>query len=214
MVRTALALLVLAAFLGSGLLHGVWTGRWGSAADLEACALRLQEVPMTIGDWDGYPLEEGELPHDLRGRTIARTYKNRLDGREVVFRLVCGRRGSMLFSHTPVDCFPAVGFVLMDEPVNESLAAEAGGGEFLRARFSKMNMPAPQHLEIHWSWSGDGSWRVPEYPRLVFADFPVLYKLYVARPLVSGGEPVDGNPGGDFLRAMLPQLNEVLFAGR
>jgi hypothetical protein len=212
MFRTTVAILVFLAFIGSGLLHGVWANRWGSDSDVEAYAQRLQDVPMTVGAWDGRPEDVGELPYDLRGRTLGRTYVNRIDGRVVVVRLVCGPKGTMLFNHTPLECFPAAGFAMVGKPAKWSLPADADWGEFLTARFSKADSPVPQHLELRWSWSGDGTWRVPEYPRVAFARFPVLYKLYVACPLVTGGEPLDGDPSEDFLRALLPLLKAALFA--
>ncbi len=49
---TALTLLVAA-----GVLHGLWSERWRPADALEAAAVRLEQVPLEIGDWQGKAID-------------------------------------------------------------------------------------------------------------------------------------------------------------
>src|SRR5207253_5526248 len=51
-------------------------------------------------------------------------------------------------------------------------------------------------------------------PRLTFARHAALYKLYVIRPLRSLDQPLQEDEEGlEFMRLLVPQLEEALFAG-
>jgi hypothetical protein len=63
-----------------------------------------------------------------------------------------------------------------------------------------------------WAWSGSGDWLVPESPRVAFAKYFGLYKLYITHDLVSPDEPLMTDPMLDFARALMPKLSEALFS--
>jgi len=65
-------------------------------------------------------------------------------------------------------------------------------------------------LRIRWSWSRGGSWQAPDNPRLTFAGSSVLYKLYVIVYMDDVKESVKEDPGNDFIRALLPELQKIM----
>src|SRR5262245_30731902 len=91
---------LLAAFLLlalSGIVHGLWTGRWGPSPDLRAAAARCEEVPATVGDWEGHPFELDRrvlAAAEVQGYA-SRRYVNRRTRESVSVLLVCGRPGPM-----------------------------------------------------------------------------------------------------------------------
>ena len=55
MYRTAQGAIALLLILGTGFVHGMWTGRWRVAHELEEAAARLEKAPGDIGDWKASP---------------------------------------------------------------------------------------------------------------------------------------------------------------
>ena len=37
--------------LATGVVHGFWTDRWGSAAEPQEAAAKLDDIPLAVGDW-------------------------------------------------------------------------------------------------------------------------------------------------------------------
>ena len=69
----------------------------------------------------------------------------------------------------------------------------------------------PARLRIYWGWSATGSWTAPDNPRLAFARFPVLYKLYVLREATASGGRPEADPCVEFLPRVLAELDKCLF---
>ena len=71
----------------------------------------------------------------------------------------------------------------------------------------------PSVLRIYWSWKGSKEWSAPDEPRWQFGGEPALCKLYVVRE--TSGAVVDptNDPGNDFLKLLLPQLDSLVFTG-
>lgn len=205
----AAALLLLAL---SGVVHGLWTGRWGPSPDLAGAAARCQQVPQTLGDWEGRPLEINQTQLEVAEVVghVARQYVNKHTGQRVSLILICGRPGPISV-HTPDVCYAGAGYAPVGDMERAGVPAVADGpaSEFLTLRFKKPGVAA-EPLRIFWAWSDRGPWRAPENPRLSFARAPVLYKLYVVRALGSPDEPLDGDPCQDFLRVLVPELQKCL----
>jgi hypothetical protein len=67
----------------------------------------------------------------------------------------------------------------------------------------------PVEQEVFWSWSADGRWLTPNYPRLTFASYPILYKLYVVRTL--GDDEKGGSEASvAFLQLLLPEVERCV----
>jgi hypothetical protein len=207
MTRTILSALALLVLLASGVVHGLWTGRWGATGEPAAWAARLADVPRTIGDWDGQDVAFDAKSLQVAEVTgyLARTYVHRRTGAAVEVVLVCGRPGPIAV-HTPDVCLRGSGHRLVGEPQKYGKAP----AEFWTARFRK-DGATPTDLRIFWAWDVGDGWRASASPRLDFARHPALYKLYVVRLQTAAEEPLDRDPCTDFLPLLLPELERALF---
>jgi hypothetical protein len=177
----AMNLAAFALLVGAGLVHGRLTDRWGISGALAEAVARLDRVPRSIGDWEGRDVAMDRRQIDRAGIQgfLSRSYRNVRDGREATVLLVCGRPGQIAV-HTPDVCYRGAGY----EPSSAPAPGTVGTGvdrpaEFLKARFCKTSAPVPDALDILWSWNARGAWEVPANPRLGFASYPALYKIYV-----------------------------------
>jgi hypothetical protein len=211
MLRLFSMLFLFAVVLGSGIAHGVWSGRWNISDGPERAAAHLSEVPLTVGDWDGRVSELS--PRHMRVAELSGAhvceFVNRRTGSVVSTLLVCGRPGPVSV-HTPEVCYGGAGY----EPIasrarytNASLPAAA----FWVCDFQKPQAATPDRLRIFYAWNAQGTWAAPENPRLAFFRQPALYKFYVIRKLAKADESLEGDPAVDFLENFLPQLDKRLF---
>jgi hypothetical protein len=194
----------------SGLVHGLWTQRWGTPVEFSAAAARLQEFPLDVGDWEGGPIE---LDAEVMARAEAagyvwRVFRHRTKG-EVNMLLICGRPGPISV-HTPEVCFPGSGLSLNAEPDRWTLKFKnAADAQFLVARFHKSG-PARQWLRVFWSFTDGNGWQAPNNPRVTFARAGILYKLYLMRDMMKVDESVKDDPANELLRVLLPELDKYL----
>src|SRR5438270_8294606 len=84
----ALVLLVL-----TGLVHGLWTGRWHTDTDLEDAAASVQTVPLILGDWQGRPEKSDAEAFQQAGAAGYWVRRYEHNGEEVTVVLMCGRAG-------------------------------------------------------------------------------------------------------------------------
>jgi hypothetical protein len=197
----------------SGLLHGWWTQRWQESRALEDAVIRLDDVPMTVGAWRGNDeaLDAEQVSHAGLAGGWMRRYVQPQTGTTLTVLLLCGQPGPTAV-HTPEWCYRGVGY-LPDRPERQTLPLppDQPPAECWVGQFRKQDGVVWAGLRIHWSWSSTGAWRAPDYPRLAFARYPVLFKLYVVRELSLPGETADEDPVTGFLEDFLPQLNACLF---
>jgi hypothetical protein len=208
-------LIALTLVLGSGAVHGIWSGRWSPSRVLETRAAELKCVPSVVGDWKGTDME-------LDARTlqvarlagyVMRRYQNP-KGDVVTAMLVCGLPGPVAV-HTPEICYPGNGFEQVADAVKQPVApGESGHDEFWSVDFHKAGPAVPEDLRVLYSWNAGKSWSTSENPRLEFAGEPALFKLYVVRIKGAAARPEGDDPGVDFLRQFLPVLRGCLFASR
>jgi hypothetical protein len=206
--------LALVILLGSGVVHGLWTDRWQTAAGTAPFVARLADVPRSLGEWDG---EDVELPakHLEVGEIdgyLARTYVNRRTGGGVSMTLLCGRPGPIAV-HTPDVCYAGNGLELMAPPAKHVVTDPVTGEpvEFWVAQFRGGDAGVPTYLRVFWSWDPDGHWRASTSPRLDFARYPALYKMYVSHRMASPDEPLAKDPCTELLPRLLPELRRALF---
>jgi hypothetical protein len=202
----AVALVVL-----SGVVHGFWTGRWSGAAQADVAA-RLDAIALDLGDWQGQKVESN--PSVGMAGVLDRRYVNRATGRVVTVYLVCGRPGPVAV-HTPDVCYGASGYEVTDlGPQTVRPAAGATDGAKMQAvRVVKKKAAEQIAQRVYWSWSAAGTWEVPDNPRLTFARYPLLYKLYLIHDLARSDEPLEDDPCLDLMRQLQPELKKSLFPG-
>lgn len=214
--RAVAALISAALLFGSGIVHGTLTHRWQTATRSDGPESRLQLVSRTIGDWDSQDSKISDAERKISGLThdLARTYTNRRTGDAVKVVLMCGPTGPIAV-HPPTAGYRGAGYQQSGatrETVID-LAKEGGARHvFAIADFYQSTRPEQAQPRIYWAWSADGTWSVPQSPRLAFASTPVLFKLYVTceRPL--GAQKVQTSPIDDFLRLLLAEVQQQVFS--
>jgi Protein of unknown function (DUF3485) len=201
----------LALVLGGGLVHGLWTNRWGDTHDLEEAAARLTGVPLDIGPWKGrdLPLDSERLARAEAAGYLHRDYTDPQTKQTISVVLLCGRFGPLAV-HTPDVCYGGAGYQMVGSPRRLRLSAKPQAAEVWTTCFHKPNSPdAP--LRVFWTWSAGKGWLAPDLPRWAFRMEPVLFKLYAAHEMSRVDDPAEDDPCVAFLRAWLPQLDRRLF---
>jgi len=207
---TATAVVVL-----SGLVHGLWSNRWGGTEALDRAVARLEAIPWaeidrklrTTGAWVG---EDGSLPEEQLVQAQLSGYHLRRyaspEGGEVTVLLMCGRPGPVAV-HTPDICYRGAGYLLVKEESYPAKEAPFG----LLGRFKSTQPLTPGGLAILWTWNAAGTWEAPANPRWRFAAYSALYKLYVVCPTPSTDGVFQDDPRARFMQQLLPELQRALF---
>jgi hypothetical protein len=196
----------------TGYLHGRWTGRWHFAGDVQDAVARLDAVPHKIGDWEGEDAELDAQQREVSGGDgfLVRRFTNSL-GTKITVLIVCGRPGPVSV-HSPEVCYQAVG-AIVNAPESRTIEFpephDDATFKVIRVQNAE-DQVLPTRLEVFWTWNAHGKWETPSSPRLTFARYPYLYKLYVIRTVERGEEDAD-NPTPDFLKLLLPELEKALF---
>jgi hypothetical protein len=214
-VVAAAALLLL-----SGLVHGLWTDRWRSSEGLVEAVARVDQVPLTVGDWEGRTLGPPDTDPEAFAQAGAlgywtRSYVNRRTGKEVTAILMCGQRSRMAV-HTPEVCYRAAGYEQVDAAVPYVVMvagdAAAEAAEFRTTLFSRPGGgPGAKRLRVLWGWNAGGDWQAPAGDaRWTFRGVPFLYKLYVVHDVTGPSGPREDDAGVAFLKRLVPELRHTL----
>jgi hypothetical protein len=207
----------------TGVVSGIWTGRWAPSLVVEKAAARLDNVPLKIGDWEGEAEEFNVQDYKAAGIRggLVRRYRNHQTGDEVTLMIVCGKPGPISV-HKPEDCYPAAGYRLLSERIATPIqpGQDEPPSHFWTWHMGKLDGPVPRLLNVTYAWSEDGTWQAPERdPRFAFAAAPVLYKMYAVREVPpSANAPDEANtrlsdddPAIQLLEEVIPELRRVLF---
>jgi hypothetical protein len=212
MTRLVVPIIALAAVLGTGLVHGFWTGRWESGEEAARAGALLRQLPLHLGDWKGQELEPDPREVGHVSGYLYRRYVNQRSGASVAVILASGRPGPVSI-HTPDVCYVASGYdsahwQTFAPPLDRALPP----AEFKTAHFVKTKSAGQTHVRVCWSWNAGGTWMVPDNPRLAFAQYPVLYKIHMVRELTSANEPLDDDPSLNLLRLLLTEFHNSVLA--
>ncbi|MEK6233519.1 MAG: EpsI family protein, partial [Planctomycetales bacterium] len=193
-------LVLVAATLSSGALHGTLSRRWGNSQEARIIADRLATLPPSL---DGWELEnEAELdPEALRmlqcDGYAKRVYRHAETGRTAHVAVLVGPAGPMV-AHTPEICFSTRDYVME----SKRKRVEVGDGSRLwTTRFRSHSLDG-ERVQVYFGWTGDGVWSAPDHPRLAFGGQPWLVKIQAAVNASSVGEADE--TGDQFLRSLLP----------
>jgi len=208
----ALALIVVTTFQ-----QGVWSERWGAFPEMEEFGQRVKDVPMSIGDWVGKPLQEmDKKTMEMAGAVAAlsREYSHRITGQTINMHIVCGRMQDV-FYHTPDRCYPAAGFSQDGALTKDTIyiGPNKTPAEFKTTKYIKSSHGSKTStaLQIMWSWSADGPWQTPESPKLAYAGRRALFKIYIEHPVVPGELASQTPPGAQFAEAAMAEITKAFF---
>lgn len=210
-----------AIIIGTGVLHGHRTNRWGIDQVLEDATARLDHVPTKIGNWNGTDQDVGSsvLGRAEANRILARNYVNEKTGAKISTLIVCGRPGPVAV-HTPDICFQGAGRKMMNNPEQMTAALNektenSQSVQFMTADFHRPEDAIPLRQRVHWTWSADGNWIAPKSnARGEFMWQSKLYKLYIVRTVTpdEGSEDEDAvDPSIAFAELFIPALDKALF---
>jgi Protein of unknown function (DUF3485) len=203
---------LLIALVGVGIAHGFWTNRWSPDEVTPEQMATMETLNSQIGVWQGRTIPRESVREALADTTecLQRRYVNNLDGSACSIVLTRGRPGPMVIKHLPTECYPSNGFEIVGSP-KRFLTSNKIADEFWVATFKKTGEAYPVTVRVFWSWSGDGQWRAPDQPRMTFAKFQSIYKLYVVQTLFAEAEPIERAPIRDFIAALTNETRETLF---
>jgi hypothetical protein len=198
--------------VAGGAVHRSWRGDWDNAPAVAEAVAKIDHIPLAIGSWQGQPLQldAGDAARAGYAGASWRRYVDTETGAVVSVLVVCGRPGP-LSVHTPDVCYGGAGFTMLEEPVRAPFAVPGKpAAAFWTARFGKPANPGLAPLRIYWAWYAGEQWEAPDNPRLAFARFPVLYKLYVVSTTSAGSPTGDRDACAEFLQQLLPALEKTL----
>jgi hypothetical protein len=210
-----LSFLLCASLLCVGVVHGIWTDRW-LAPDDEQVVQELEKLPLRLGNWQGETLASNSANEAIpeSRRNLVRRYVNRADGSVADILLGRGRPGPMLMYHTPPECYPAAGFEMVSPPKRFLSQSEEAGkpDEFWVATFKKTKGADLTTVRVYWSWSATGQWLASESPRMTFARYPLIYKMYVVQNIPHENVDVIESPVHDLMKKMTKATRETFFS--
>ncbi len=198
--------------LVTGYLHGKLTNRWGYSATLQASIDKLDQLPLTLDQWEGTIVTKDIEPQTTRfsGAFVVANFVQRQTGDAVSVTLVCGRPGPLSL-HPPSICFPAHGYTEKSRPAKMVIPLKGGDVEMLAADYERERPTGAEQIHIRWCYGYDGQLGNPDNPRVTLASRPAVYKLYASRAGLGNRFTTTEDPLQPFLAAFLPELKKVLF---
>ncbi len=197
--------------LTTTLLHGQWTNRWDETAGSTFSKLLLAQLPSRLGGWQG--AEAREQPATAQQPySCARHFRHARSEETVIVSLISGLPADVA-THTPDVCYPGSGYTMKSAKQRETITlADGRVVQCWRADFAKDSATGTERLRVRWTWSMDGRWEAPDFPRLYyatrFADTSVLQKLYIVHPVQDETEHNSEYP--EFIQQLFQQLNPLL----
>jgi hypothetical protein len=202
--------------LASEVLHGRWTDRWQTSLEPEASCAKLpkQDEPLIVGSWTGHP----GAPLDAQDMVIGEIagYFNQgfthPRGYAVNVLIVCGRPGPIAV-HTPEVCLGGEGFTQARPRVRQVIPLPPPGkpADFWVGQFYRNEGGLRKDRRQFWTYGANGSWTADDNPRLAYARYPALYKVYIMREMSPGDEKLDDDPTLDFIKVFMPEMQKRLF---
>jgi len=211
------AAVMVALILTAGTIHGRWTNRWARATELQHAIDHIGKLPLAIGDWEGRDNVLDEKEQKLYAASeaaawVTRRYVHRLTGESLSLLVLCGPPGPTA-NHSPEACYGAGGYDSSGSLERKEIAfgTPPAKAVFQVGNFRRTDAPSSMGLKIYWSFRGGSDWEIPDNPRLAFARYPALYKVYVIRQMAmaEGVQPVD-EVTPQFIQALMPEIEKLL----
>ena len=174
---------------------------------------RLSRVPLRFGEWEARDAQEEDVSafKDEGYPALSRRYVHAPSGRQVILIVSGGPSGPLTFHHQPQACYAAIGFGPAGDVTRQAVEAGGVAHQFSVGGFTKPSATGADNLRLYWAFSGDGRWDSPDQPRFTYAQFPLLFRLYVVTGVLDHREPLGGDACTAFLSAAVPELSRLLF---
>ena len=209
--------LVFVVTIGSGLIQGKLSNRWGHPADRNEAAARLKEFPSTdIGNWK--LVQEADLTDRVReildaAGWIKRTYRN--DTGDIVHVAVLIGPPQPIALHTPEICYNSRDQRIKSKRVKEKFPGEEGGiDEFWKTEFEAKDFSSESFF-VYYGWTTGENWKAEgNTARFKYVWQPYLYKLQVASTPKPSAMAIPGaaaeDPAKEFIKQFLPEIRKYL----
>ncbi len=223
MLRYLPIVLLVPVVVGLTLWEGYLSSRWDPDNVRAAeCARLIEEIPATIGAWEGKDevVEEEVLKGaGAVGAALSRIYTNPVTGQQVRVWLIVGHIDD-ISRHTPDVCNPSQGNAQYGEPTEYAFELPEGEAvnHFLTTSFGPGadEVNSYYRWRTYWSWfrpvEGEPvEWKVPKgKARWIFPNARAVYKLYLTATQVSQDEAPEVNVCNEFAKEFLPVANSIL----
>jgi hypothetical protein len=197
--------------IGGGVVNGFITHRWSPSDELQRAADAIQNVPVTIGEWEGEDAEIDERTMRVAAATGAfkRTYKHRETNDWISVTVMCGPHGPISL-HPPTVCFTGAGWDLESDPETADVAfGQNSTCQFWQADFALSEKMQQQRIVTNWGWNNGNGWKASANPRFEYAGSPYLFKLYFTSPAdFAAGEKKSLRD--DFMRQFLDEFDRTV----
>jgi hypothetical protein len=205
---------MIALTLGSGVMQGLLSNRWGISDFQRQAGAKLDSVPKSFGNWEmkkSEKLDQDAIDQLEPYGYFVRQYVNRASGATVYVTLLLGPSGPISV-HTPEVCYAGRDHQQLGNRNKVELTGKAGKDSFWKTSFQLRGVDAPVQ-NIYYAWSPGDQWVASENPRLSFATRPYLYKIQisgVAQATNAGASDSATDTELVFLADFIPVLNEYL----
>jgi hypothetical protein len=190
-----------------------------AASDSAVCPIRLASLPDRLGPWETQG-EEGKLDpqtQQIAGCTdyLIRTYADRRTGVALSVLISYGP-AERVFPHSPLVCFPAVGFAQEGDAATHPIetGSEAGGPAVFRSLvYTRGGVGTFEREEVFYSYRHQGRWSPDAAAtRKQFRNNPGMFKVQVQRVVTQGERRDQGSPTAEFLALLVPEIERSLAA--
>ena len=172
-------LILLILTVGSTVIHGRLTYRWGIPADLQQSADFVSAIPKQLGSWnyvvDANPMTAGVIEELGVTEYVSRVYTNGTDS--VTLLLMAGKTGSLI-RHTPDICYSATGNTFLKEPTPVALTVDGQEHEF-RVLTIHPSSDLAGDFAVVYGFAHGGRFLSPAKPRLEYHGLPAVEKIQV-----------------------------------
>lgn len=206
----ALGSALIATTVAVGLVHGRWTNRWGERPDILSASVRLEKLPLKVGDWES----KGNIPLDPEtvrilqcSGSVNRIYEHAKTGERVSVAVLLGPFGPISV-HTPEICYSSQNYHIAQERSRWAASESAESEDEFWDVSMQGNDVSSAPFRVLYGWTNDKTWHAAQNPRFSYGGSPFLYKLQLAAPMTAEGQQHD--VCRDFLTEFLPVLRQYL----
>ena len=175
-IRLALLLILT---IGTTLVHGRLTHRWGLSADFEQNNEVVRSFPKEIGTWkyveDTSPMTDRTIAELGVTEHVSRVYSN---GTDSVTLLLMAGKTARLIRHTPNICYASSDNTFLKDPTTVTLEVDGTthGFQVLPIRPSS---DLTGDFVVVYGFAADGVFQGPTNPRFVYHGLPSVEKIQV-----------------------------------
>ncbi|MEM8946768.1 MAG: hypothetical protein AAGD11_16460 [Planctomycetota bacterium] len=203
MTKQLLALTIaLALTIGPAILHGRFSNRWETPANLDEAGVRLHELPRQIGSWRNQE-DQRQLSVGVRRELglvghFHRRYFHANSGQRLDVLLMVGPPGRLV-RHPPEVCYANLANERVGDLETLELIGQADAHSFRLLNFRRVVQPAGGEFSVAYAFAThNANWQTPNSPRMAFGAQPLLYKVQVLsdRSAVAARQDIEDFLGG------------------